>query len=114
MSEGFWAKKVEEEFIAGERDDLIPSADEVKVELSSVTNDLVFTIKKSILEALIPQVILVSQKSISEYKYPLDATDATDGNNIKLAREVAEKVYNLLPQILSEVGANIEKILGEN
>lgn len=113
MSEGFWAKKAEEEFIAGERDDISPSTDEMKVELSTVTNDLVLTIKKSILESLIPQVILVSQKSISQYKYPLDATDASDGNNVKLAREVAEKVYNLLPQILTEVGANIEKTLGD-
>jgi hypothetical protein len=81
--------------------------------MKSVTNELVFLVKKKILEKLVPLAILASEKSILAYKFNLDVTDITDNNNIKLARDVAEKVYNLLPQIAIEVGAEIEKELGE-
>jgi len=80
----------------------------------TVTNDLVFQVKKKILEKLIPMAILVSEKSILAYKFDLDVTDITDNNNIRLARDVAEKLYNLLPQIVSEVGSEIETELGAN
>lgn len=108
------SKKAEEEFIAGERDDILPTVEETKSFVGkTVTNELVGETKKLILEKLIPMLILVSEKSIMQYKFELDTTDITDNNNIKLAREIAEKVYGLLPQIISEVGAEIENTLGE-
>lgn len=107
----YMQKKAEEDFIEGKSDSLSP--DTVSIEKKSITNELVFETKRLILEKLIPSIILVSEKSIVGYKFELDPTDLTDNNNITVARGVAEKVYNLLPQILNEVGVEIEKILGE-
>lgn len=107
----YMQKKAEEDFIEGKSDSLSP--DTVSIDKKSITNELVFETKHLILEKLIPSIILVSEKSIVGYKFELDPTDLTDNNNITVARGVAEKVYNLLPQILNEVGVEIEKILGE-
>lgn len=83
-------------------------------QLKSISNEIVLDVKRDILERAIPIIILESERAIVGYKYELDTTDTTDNNNLKLAREVAESVYNLLPQIASEVGDEIEKELGEN
>lgn len=106
-------KQAEQDFILGKSDTLLPDLSEPGVDVKSTSNELVFSIKRSLLEKLVPTSILVAQKSIGKYKYSLDVTDITDNNNIKVAREIAEKVYNLLPQIIGEVGAEIEKQLGE-
>jgi hypothetical protein len=57
--------------------------------------------------------LLVSEKFISGYKFDIDTTDISDNNNVRLAREIAEKVYELLPGIAQEVQFEIEKTLGE-
>lgn len=77
-----------------------------------VTNELVISIKSLILEKIVPLAILVSEKSIME-KSSLDTTDITDNNNVKLARSISEKIYELFPQIVKDVEAEIETILGE-
>jgi len=105
-------KKAEQDFIAGTSDSLLPTQ-ESPFPRKSVTNDLVDVVKQSVLEKLIPMTLLISEKSILSDKLEIDTTDRTDNNNIKLARNVAEKVYGLLPQIVSEVGVEIENILGE-
>jgi hypothetical protein len=81
--------------------------------MMNVTNELVLQIKRSMLEKLIPMAILVSEKSIAGYKFNIDTTDISDNNNVRLAREIAEKVYELLPGIAQEVQLEIEKTLGE-
>lgn len=106
-------KQAEQDFISGKSDTLLPNLNDPQVEFKEVSNDLVISVKRALLEKVIPTMILVSQKTIGEYKYPLDVTDTTDNNNITVARSVAEKVYNLLPQIADEVVAKIEKELGE-
>lgn len=78
-----------------------------------VTNELVTDVKGRILKKLIPLILLVSEKSMTSDKLDIDTTDITDNNSIKLARDISEKVYNLLPQIVSEVGEEIRKDLGE-
>ena len=107
-------KQAEQDFIEGKSDTILPNLNDSPIRVTEVTDDLVISIKKSILEKIIPTSILVSEKAIMGYKFDLDATDITDNNNIKVARDVAEKVYNLLHQIIGEVGAEIEKQLGEN
>jgi hypothetical protein len=66
----------------------------------------------SIVSKLIPLVLLVSEKSITEVS-DIDTTDITDNNNVKLARSISDKVYELFPQIVKDVEAEIETILGE-
>jgi len=105
-------KKAEMDFIEGKSNDLLPSPDKVYPR-KSVTNELVRIVKQTLLGKLLPMTLLVSEKSILSDKLEIDTTDRTDNNNIKLARSVAEKVYGLLPQIVSEVGVEIETILGE-
>ena len=110
--ESFMTKRAEERFIAGEVDSLEPEL--TSIDHKSPSNDVVFSVKKSLLEKLIPTTILVCQKTISESSYPLDFTDMNDNNsNIRVSREIAEKVYGLLSQIVSEVKDKIEKELGE-
>jgi hypothetical protein len=104
-------KQAEQDFIMGKTDDIIPEP--MSIEHRGVTNDLVLSVKKMLLEKIVPLTILVSEKSIIEDKSELDTTDITDNNNIKIARRISEKVYNLLPQIIGEVGIEIEKLLGE-
>lgn len=79
----------------------------------ALTNELVFQVKKALLEKIIPMTILVSEKSIAGYKFDIDTTDISDNNNIRLAREISEKVYELLPAIAQEVKSEIEKTLGD-
>lgn len=107
-------KQAEQDFIEGKSDTLVPDLSNPPADLVYTSNDLVFSVKALILQKLIERTILVSQKSISEYKYPLDVTDTTDNNNIRVAKDIAEKMYNLLPQIISEVGAEVEKQLGDD
>jgi hypothetical protein len=93
---------------------IVESYNEIPKETpETVTNDLVFQVKKSLLEKVLPMTILVSEKSIAGYKFNIDTTDISDNNNIRLAREIAEKVYELLPGIAQEVQLEIEKTLGE-
>lgn len=106
-------KQAEQDFIAGKSDTLLPNLNDPQVDVKVTSNDLVLSVKKSLLEKAIPTMILVSQKTIEEHKYPLDVTDTSDNNNITVASAVAEKVYNLLPQIADEVVAQIEKELGD-
>lgn len=108
----YMEKKAEEDFIEGKSETLEP--DTVSFQKKSVTNDLIFSTKRILLEKMIPAVILVAEKSVVGYKFELDPTDLTDNNNVTVARSIAEKVCNLLPQILNEVGVEIEKILGDD
>ncbi len=111
--EAQYLKRAETEFIAGERDELILSESELQ-ELSMVTkSDLFLEVKASLLQSLIPKIMLVSKSSIMDYKYPINTRDQTDNNTLKLAREISEKVYQLFPQILEEVQKSVVK-LGEN
>ena len=107
-------KRAEFEFIEGKRLDLLPSADEMSsLAQKSLTDDLVNHTKRLLLEKIIPASLLVAEKEIISDKLEIDTTDITDNNTIKLARSVSEKVYSLLPQIVTEVGAEITNILGE-
>ena len=63
-------------------------------------------VKKSLLESFIPMALLVSKSSIVAYKYDIDTTKINDNNNIKLAREVAGKLYNHLPEIIQGIVSN--------
>jgi hypothetical protein len=65
--------------------------------------DLFLEVKSTFISALIPKIILVSKSSLLGYKYSLDTKDNTDNNNLKLAREISDKVYQLLPSVLLEV-----------
>lgn len=106
-------KKIEAEFISGDREDLSYTDEELKQLSEAESPNLFLEVKKALLENLIQKILLVSKSSIMEYKYQLDTKDQTDNNNLKLAREVAEKVYNLMPQILEEVQKSVSK-LGDN
>lgn len=107
------AKQAEMKYISGESTELLPDQS-ASFPRKSVTNDLVTEIRKSLVEKIVTLSILVSEKSIVEDKSEIDTTDITDNNNIKLARSISEKVYGLLPQVVSEVGVEINNILGEN
>lgn len=98
--------KAETEFIAGERDDLSLTEDEIE-STKVKSHDLFLSVKRSLIESIVPKIILVSKSALMEYKYPLDTRDHTDHNNLKLAREIAEKVYNLFPSIMEEVQKSI-------
>ena len=97
--------KAEMEFIAGDRVDLLPSEDEFS-QIQPVVIQSV-DVKRSILEELIPRVILVSKSAISEWKYPLDTTNFADTDTIKLAKLVATEAYKLLPEVLQAVEAKL-------
>lgn len=108
-----YQKRAEEEFISGERNDITLTDTELQ-ELASVSkSDLFLEVKASLLKSLIPKILLVSKSTIMDYKYPIDTKDQTDNNNLKLAREISEKVYQLFPQVLEEIQKSVLK-LGEN
>ena len=112
--ENFLLGKAETEFIEGQRIDLLLNPEEVE-ELNKIRVEVNPTeIKKSLLESFIPMSILVSKSSIVDYKYDIDTTKINDNNNIKLAREVAGKLYNHLPQIVAGIVENYKTKLGEN
>lgn len=114
QKESEFTKRAEFEFIEGLRDDLLPSSDELAtMTQKSLTDDLINQTKRLLMEKLIPLTLLVSEKEIIADKSEIDTTDITDNNTIKLARNVAEKVYGLLPQMVTEVGVEITNILGE-
>jgi len=100
-------KKAEEEYVGGTRSDISLTLDELSL-ISNLlpsrsigeTSDM---IKKSIIEELIPQIILISKSEIVNYKFDIDTTVFTDHNTIKLAREVATKVFQVFPNIVDEI-----------
>ena len=99
--------KAEQEFIAGERDSLDLTSEEVAT-IGQQSNEIrPVEVKAAILKNLIPKIILVSKSSLLQYKYSLDTRDQKDNNNLKLAREIAENVYPLFPQILEDVWKDI-------
>lgn len=105
-------RRAETEFIDGVRDDIALTDFEMQ-ELSALSKSSLFLEAKStLLQILVPKIILVSKSEILGYKYPIDTKDKTDNNNLKLAKSVAEAVYQLLPQTLEEVQNELSK-LGE-
>jgi hypothetical protein len=103
-------KQLEQDFISGKSDTLI--GEPVRYEPLTISNDLVSQVRLSLVNKLVPLVLLVSEKSITEIS-DIDTTDITDNNNVKLARSISDKVYELFPQIVKDVEAEIETILGE-
>jgi len=107
-----YLQKAEQEFVDGTRDGIELTPDELQaIELSSAGNSFL-EVKAALLGKLIPQILLVSKSCILQYKYAINTSDASDVNNLRIAKEIAEKVYHLLPQILEEVQKSIK--LGEN
>jgi hypothetical protein len=112
MEEEF-KRRAEAEFIDGVRED-IALTDEEMLELSALSKSSQFLEAKSaLLKLLVPKIILVAKSGILGYKYPIDTKDKTDNNNLKLAKSIAESVYQLLPQTLEEVQNELSK-LGDN
>lgn len=91
--------QAEQDFIEGKSDELV-IAQPSKFSISPVSP---LTVKKTLLENLIPKMLLISKSMYLDYKYPLDIRDATDHNNMKITREVADRVYQTLPSIVQEV-----------
>lgn len=108
----YLTQRAEEEFIAGKREGIELTEEEIASLGTVKSNVTLLDVKKSLLETLIPKIILVSKSSIIEYKYPVNPKDVSDTTNLKLAREVAESVYQLLPTVVEEVRKSIK--LGEN
>lgn len=108
-----YQRRAEEEFIAGEREDISLTDGELQSLASVSKSDLFLEVKAALLQSLIPKILLVSKSLIMDYKYPIDTKDQTDNNNLKLARDISEKVYQLFPQVLEEVQKSVLK-LGEN
>lgn len=104
MIEQILTNKAETEYMEGTREDIFLTEDEL-MEISSFDKkqDLFLEVKSTFISALIPKIILVSKSSLLGYKYSLDTKDNTDNNNLKLAREISDKVYQLLPSVLLEV-----------
>lgn len=108
------SKRAEEEFISGTRDSLALTEEEIQ-EVGNLDYSVSATqVKRALLQSLIPKIILVSKSALLEHKYSLDTKDVSDNNNLKIAREVAEKVYPLFPQVLEEVQKSVQSKLGEN
>jgi len=106
------SKRAEMEFIAGERDDLLP--ENVTISRATVSQEMIEQVKTNLLETLIPEIILISEKSITGYKFEIDTTDITDNSNIKLARSISEKVLGILPKVIGDVGNSLIQKLGDN
>jgi hypothetical protein len=104
MIEQILTNKAETEYMEGTREDIFLTEDEL-MEISNFDKkqDLFLEVKSTFISALIPKIILVSKSSLLGYKYSLDTKDNTDNNNLKLAREISDKVYQLLPSVLLEV-----------
>jgi len=112
QAERLYISKAEEEFINGTRDG-IELTEEERSTISNIQSpNFVTEVKKSIVESLIPKIILVSKSYLLEYKYPINTKDTTDPTSLKIAREISEKVYQHFPQILDEVYKSVIK-LGE-
>lgn len=96
--------KAETEYMEGVREDLFLTDSELlEVENFDKKQDLFLEVKSLFIKSLIPKIILVSKSSLLSYKYALDTRDNTDNNNLRLAREISDKVYQLLPSVLLEV-----------
>src|SRR5690606_6203024 len=109
-----YQRRAETEFLEGKRDDITLTPEEIsEVDGADKKLDLFISVKSSFIRNLIPQIILVSKSELLNYKYILDTRDKTDNNNLRLAREIADSVYQLLPNILAEVQKEVLE-LGEN
>ena len=108
--EAHYQSRAEMEFIEGKREGIELTEDEL-AELSNFRKpDLFIPTKAALIESLVPKIILVSKSTLLGHKYAIDTKDFSDNNNLKIAREVAENVYKLFPQVLEEV----QKKLGDN
>lgn len=107
----FLWRKAETEFIAGEREDILLTEGEMEVLSQEPEINYFIEVKRNLLEALIPQIILISKSSIMEFKYSLDTKDVSDNNNLRLAKSIADKVFQILPKVVEEVK---NKVLLEN
>ena len=96
--------RAETEYMEGTREDISLTEDEL-LEISNFDKkqDLFLEVKSTFISSLIPKIILVSKSSLLGHKYTLDTKDNTDNNNLRLAREISDKVYQLLPSVLLEV-----------
>ena len=96
-------QKAEQEFIAGERDSLLLTDEELNSIQTIENRPLFVAVKSAILKALIPQIILISKSELLGYKYSLNTRDSADQSNLRLAREIAEKVYSIFPKIMEDI-----------
>lgn len=94
--------KAETEFIAGQRDDPLPTPGELEFghTMDSVS---ALEVKKCLLEEIIPKAILVSKSVILGWKYDLDVTNFSDSETIKLARQVATEMFKYLPEVFTAI-----------
>lgn len=107
-------KNAEEEFINGVREDIILTPEELEsIHKSHIEKDLTSQIGVQILEKLIPVTISVAKSCVLGYKFDLDTTQFQDHNTIKVAKETATKVYQLLPKIVEDIYLETIKSLGE-
>lgn len=112
-------KRAEQEYIEGTRLDILPSDSEMEFlskfseELRSKYSEFENDVRTEVLQSLIPKIISVSKSSILEYKFDIDTTDFTDNNTIKLARDVASKVFQLFPKTVEDVYVRLNKKLDE-
>ena len=106
-------KRAELEFVEGNRDDLMPTEQEMMALHNLSAPDLFLPVKCALIETLIPKIILVSKSTILNHKYPIDTKDVSDNNNLKIAREISENVYQLFPQMWEEIQKSVYSKLGE-
>lgn len=106
MADFLW-RKAETEYIAGEREDIILTESEVASLEHEPEINYFLEIKKSLLEAVVPQIILISKSALLEFKYSLDTKDVSDNNNLRIAKDIAGKVYMILPKIVEEIKTKI-------
>jgi hypothetical protein len=104
---GEMIQKAEEEFIQGERDELVLTEDEeqkiVNISLAQNFPQMREQIRRSLLGSITGIIIFISKSAILDHKYSLDTMDNTDNNTLRLARGVSAKVFGMLPKILNEV-----------
>lgn len=112
MLEDSYKQRAQQEFIEGSRDGIELNEAEL-AEIASIGKSGAFLdVKSTLLMSLVPKIMLVSKSAIMEHKYNIDTRDQTDNNNLKIARAVSDKVYQLFPQVLEEVQVSLTK-LGE-
>lgn len=105
-------QRAEEEFISGLRDEISPNEEEIRLLQGQEAPNLFLETKAAFLRILIPKILLVSKSALMSHSYAIDIKDKTDNNSLRIAREVSEKVYQLLPQVMEEAQREIIK-LGE-
>lgn len=104
-------RHAEEEFIAGNRESIELTDSEIMA-LQREPEIGFLDVKRSLIEALVPKLLLISKSAILDYKYPIDTSDKSDNNNLKLARAIAETAYTVMPKVLEEVQNKL--LIGEN